>query len=109
MAAEADGGAPAERPAKTKGELYESIAFTFCRCATLLLIFREFALPVTAALATVFYLVAHFHGQSDTRCVLKKPLLIAAFWGVICIAWIAGSRAMTSSNVPGRYFLAETW
>lgn len=68
---------------KTKAETYEGIAFTFCKAALLILILGKFALPVVAGAATVFYLLAFRHGQKESRCVLKFPLLIAAVWGIV--------------------------
>jgi hypothetical protein len=77
-----------DAPPKTKGQMYEGIAFNFCKAATILLItlpFQKFALPLVAGAAAIFYLLAHFHGQRETRCILKMPLLIAVFWGSISI------------------------
>lgn len=78
----------AARPEKSRGEAYEGIAFTFCKAATVLLLLRlvlrpEFHLPAVAGAATLFYLLAYYHGQRSSRCVLRKPLLIAGFWGFI--------------------------
>lgn len=73
-------------PARTKGEIYEGIAFTFCRAATIILITQKFALPVSAGLAALFYVLAMAHGKKDTRCILRVPLLIAVFWGAISLA-----------------------
>jgi len=70
---------------KTKGEVYEGIAFTFCKAATIILLTQKFALPVAAGAAAIFYLLADRYGQKETRCILKIPLLIAAFWGAICL------------------------
>ena len=73
---------------KTKGEVYEGIAFNFCKAATILLLtlpLQKFALPAVAGAAAIFYLLAHLHGQHDTRCILRIPLLIAVFWGTICL------------------------
>jgi hypothetical protein len=64
---------------------YESIAFTFCRAATIILIAQKFALPVAAGAAAIFYLLADRHGAKETRCFLRYPLLIAAFWGTVCL------------------------
>lgn len=72
-------------PVKTKGEIYEGIAFTFCKAATIILLTQKFALPVAAGAAAVFYILAHLNGKTDTRCILKMPLLIAAFWGTISL------------------------
>ena len=72
-------------PSKTKGEIYEGIAFTFCKAATIILLTQRFALPVAAGSAAVFYVLADRHGKKDTRCILKKPWLIAGFWGTVCV------------------------
>jgi len=75
-------------PVLSKGESYEKIAFNFCKAATIILFTGKFALPIAAGAATVFYLLAHFNGKTDSRCILQKPLLIATFWGTICLAWL---------------------
>ncbi len=72
-----------EQP-RTRGEVYEGMAFTFCKAATIILLTQKFALPVAAGAAAVFYVLADRHGKKDTRCILRLPLLIAAFWGVVC-------------------------
>jgi len=74
------------RPAKTRGEVLESTAFTLCKAATLIALTGRWALVVAAGGATVFYLLADYHGKKDTRCLLMKPKLIAAFWGGIALA-----------------------
>jgi hypothetical protein len=71
--------------AKTLGEVYEGIAFTFCKAATIILLTGRFALPVAAGAAAIFFVLAFRAGKNDTRCILKKPLLIAAFWGSISL------------------------
>ena len=73
---------------KTRGEVWEGVAFSWCKAATLVLVIsalrlQRFALPILAGGTAVFYLVAHFAGQKTSRCILKKPLIIAAFWGAI--------------------------
>ncbi len=75
-------------PQKTKGEAFESLAFTFCKVATLALLLGPFVLPVAAALAAVFFLLAHFQGQKETRCIARKPLWIGLFWGGVTILWV---------------------
>lgn len=72
-----------------KGEHYEKVAFNFCKAATIILLTGRFALPVAAGAATVFYLLAHFNGKTNSRCILQKPWLIATFWGMILVAWVA--------------------
>src|ERR1700722_4627581 len=73
--------------AKTAGERYEGIAFTFCKVATVALIAQRFTLPVAAILSAVFYVLAYVKGKPDTRCWLRMPLLIAGFWA--CVAAIS--------------------
>lgn len=75
---------PQPRP-RTPGERYEALAFTFCKTATLVLLTQKFALPVSAGLAAMFYILAQVNGKQDTRCILKHPVLIAAFWGSIAV------------------------
>jgi type IV secretory pathway VirB3-like protein len=75
----------AARPARSRGEAYEGIAFTFCKAATVILVCQKLALPIAAGLAALFYLLAYAHGKRDTRCWLRKPLLIAAFWGGVAV------------------------
>lgn len=70
---------------KGRGAIFEGIAFQFCKIATVALLAGRFALPVAAGLCAVFYVLAWFNGKRDTRCVLKYPLLIAAFWGVVAV------------------------
>lgn len=73
----------------TNGEKLEKIAFQFCKIATVALLCGRFTLPVAATLASGLYLAAHFQGKHDTRCILRYPLLIAGFWGVVAVAaWI---------------------
>ena len=71
---------------KTRGQKLEGVAFQFCKVATVALILGRWTLPVAAALAAVFYVWAWSAGKRDTRCVLRYPLFIAAFWGVVSVA-----------------------
>jgi len=68
----------------TQGEKYESIAFTFCKVATVALLAQKFTLPVAAGLSAIFYLAAYVKGKHDTRCWLRWPLLIAGLWAWVC-------------------------
>ena len=68
-----------------RGEVYERLAFTFCKAATIILLTQRFALPVASGAAAIFYVLADRHGKRDTRCILRVPLLIAAFWGAVCL------------------------
>lgn len=71
---------------RSKAERYEGTAFTFCKAATIILLTQKFALPVAAGAAAIFYVLAYRHGARESRCILKWPLLIAAFWGTIAAA-----------------------
>ena len=73
----------------TSGEKLEKIAFQFCKIATVAFLCGRFTLPVAATLASGLYLAAHIQGKHDTKCILRYPLLIAGFWGVVAVgAWI---------------------
>ena len=73
----------------TVGERYEKVAFQFCKIATVALICGRFTLPVAATLTTALYITAFVQGKRDTLCILRYPLLIAAFWGFVpIVAWI---------------------
>ena len=71
---------------KTRGEVVEGVAFQFCKVATVALILGRFTLPVASALAAILYVWAFFAGKSDTRCILRYPLVIACFWGTVSVA-----------------------
>lgn len=77
----------AQPAGKSKGEIYEGVAFQFCKVATVALIAGRFALPVAAIACAIFYILALFSGKRDTRCVLRYPALIAAFWILVAIGW----------------------
>ena len=67
----------------------EGIAFTFCKAGTIMLLalpLRKFALPSVAGLTATLFIIAAVLGQKESRCVLRKPLIIAAFWGAVCAA-----------------------
>ncbi len=70
---------------KTKGEVYEGIAFQFCKIATVTLIAGRFALPVAAGACAIFYALALKKGKKDTRCVLKYPWVLIVLWGTVSI------------------------
>ena len=77
---------PTLNAGKTPAEKLEGIAFTFCKVATVCLIAGRFALPVAAGLAAIFYIAAFVKGKSDTRCILRFPLLIAGLWACVAVA-----------------------
>jgi len=79
---------PAIEPVKTPAEKWEGVAFSWCKAATLTLVIsalhlQKFALPILAGGTAAFYIVAHFAGAKTSRCILQKPLIIAAFWGAV--------------------------
>jgi 4-hydroxybenzoate polyprenyltransferase len=74
-------------PNKTKGERLEGAAFSFCKAATVALVFQQFALPAAAILTAIFFMLAYFSGKKDTRCVLHYPLAISVFWLVVAVVW----------------------
>ena len=84
------------RPSPTRGEAWERVAFTFCRAGTIvlfaqLLVGSRYILPFVALSTALLYGVAVFFGKRDTRCILRVPWVVIAFWGVIGLAavWLA--------------------
>lgn len=79
----------ARREREDRGASYEKLAFNFCKAATIMLLtwpLGRFALPFVAGVAAVFFALAHFYGQKETRCILQKPLVVAAFWSFVCVS-----------------------
>ena len=70
---------------KTQGEKFESLAFTFCKAATIILLTQKFALPVASGAAAMFYALAFVSGKTDTKCWFLFPPAIAGFWSIVCI------------------------
>lgn len=67
-------------------EKWERAAFGWCKVATMLLLtapLGRFALPVVAFVTSGLFVTAYVKGARESRCILKKPLYIAAFWGVV--------------------------
>ncbi len=80
---------PNLQPPSPRAAALEGIAFTFCKAATIMLItwpLRRYALPLVAGVTAVLFIAALVSGQRESRCVLRKPLWIAAFWASICAA-----------------------
>jgi hypothetical protein len=65
-----------------QGRRYEGYAFTFCKAAFLVLIFRQYSLLALSGLATVFYLLAAARGVKQWHCWVKPPW-VTLFWGMI--------------------------
>jgi len=91
---------------KTKGEIYEGIAFQFCKVATVALIAGRFVLPVASGLCAAFYVAAYVKGKKDTRCVLRYPLLLTALWG--SVSAISLYFILQPSALAGLWRLAPT-
>src|SRR5215212_5654289 len=83
----------------TRAEKYERLAFTFCKMGTIgllawLLTPSIFVLLV-AVVAVALYGRALTLGLTRSRCFLRKPALIVAFWAVVAVAdagWLVWSH-----------------
>jgi len=73
--------------ARSRGKKLEGIAFSFCKAATVALVFQKFALPAAALLSAIFFLLAFSAGEKETRCALRYPLIIALFWLLVTGVW----------------------
>ncbi len=83
---------PASYPRRqlSKPEKYERLAFTFCRLGTTGLIAWALGPPlfvlIVAVAAIVLYARAITLGVHWTKCLLRRPTLIIAFWAVVAAA-----------------------
>jgi hypothetical protein len=79
-----------DRPILTGAEKYERLAFTFCKMGTIGLLAWLLTPPifvlVVAAIAVLLYGRALTLGLIRSRCFLRKPLLIIAFWSAVLVA-----------------------
>lgn len=79
-----------QRPILTPAEKYERLAFTFCKLGTAGLIAWALTPPifvlVVAVIAIALYGRALALGLVRSRCFLRKPLLIIAFWTFVAAA-----------------------
>ena len=91
------------RPPLTRPEKYERLAFTFCRLGTTGLMAWALGPPlfvlIVAVAAIALYLKSISLGVSWTKCLLRKPSLVVAFWGVIAAAdafwlFVLGGRSL---------------
>lgn len=83
--------------------MLEGIAFQFCKIATVSLLAGRYTLPVASGLCAAFYLWTFAAGQHTTRCILRYPLLLTLFWGLVC----AGSiTLMVNPNLLPHFFSA---
>jgi hypothetical protein len=83
----------------SRAEKYERVAFTFCKLGTAGLLCWLLTPPIfvllAAAITVALYLRAFGLGLTRSRCVLRRPLLIAGFWAVVLAvdaAWLLGVR-----------------
>lgn len=98
---------PADRPPSptsiiaslTRAEKYERLAFTFCKLGTTGLLAWLLTPPIfvllVAAVAVALYGRALTLGLTRSRCFLRKPALIIAFWAVVAVAdagWLVWSH-----------------
>jgi len=91
------------RPPLTRPQKYEKLAFTFCRLGTTGLIVWVLGPPlfvlIVAVVAIGLYLKSISLGVSWTKCLLRKPSLVVAFWAVVAAAdayWLVvlGGRSL---------------
>jgi hypothetical protein len=82
-----------QRPVLAPAEKYERLAFTFCKLGTAGLIAWALTPPifvlVVAVVAVSLYGRALTLGLVRSRCFLRKPLLIIAFWTFVAAADVA--------------------
>ncbi len=64
-------------------DAWESLAFQFCKIATFALVFQKYTFFAATVLAALTYWYVFLRGVKTTRCVLKKPLIVAIFWTLI--------------------------
>jgi hypothetical protein len=76
------------RQQRSKGDMYEGVAFTFCKAATLALLFQllagsKYILPAVALGTALLYVLTVLNGRYTTRCILGPPWVIITFWSVV--------------------------
>lgn len=99
-------GAPATADASSiaglsSAEKYERLAFTFCKMGTVGLLAWLLTPPIfvliVATVAVALYGRALMLGLTRSKCFLRKPALIIAFWGVVGVAdagWLIWTRVL---------------
>jgi hypothetical protein len=78
---------PSSPPTPGNGRQLEGIAFTFCKCAFVALLFQKYTLLAASGLAVLFYLLAVRAGVRQWRCWLKPPWVVL-FWAAVFIGQI---------------------
>jgi len=78
------------RPPLTRSQKYEKLAFTWCRLGTTGLIAWALGPPqfvlIVALVAIGLYVKSITLGVTWTKCLLRKPSLVVAFWAVVAAA-----------------------
>jgi hypothetical protein len=85
----------------SRAEKYERLGFTFCKLGTAGLLGWLLTPPIfvlaVALIAIALYVRALTLGLTRSRCFLRKPALIIAFWAVIVVAdigWLLWSHSV---------------
>lgn len=80
----------AQRPALTRAQKYERLAFTFCKMGTVGLAAWLLTPPIFVLLvalgAIYLYGRALALGIQRSQCVLRRPLRIMSFWAAVAAA-----------------------
>ena len=80
----------ASRPALTRAQKYDRLAFTFCKMGTVGLIAWLVTPPifvlVVAVAAVGLYGKAVALGITRSQCILRRPMLIMGFWAAVAAA-----------------------
>lgn len=78
------------RPPLTRAEKWEKTAFTFCKMGTTGLIAWALTPPIFVLVVSVvaigLYARSITLGVSWSRCLLRRPTLIIAFWAAVAVA-----------------------
>ena len=85
----------------SSAEKYERLAFTFCKMGTVGLLAWLLTPPIfvliVATIAVALYGRALTLGLTRSKCFLRKPALIIAFWAVVGVAdagWLLWTRVL---------------
>ena len=85
----------------SSAEKYERLAFTFCKMGTVGLLAWLLTPPIfvliVATIAVALYGRALALGLTRSKCFLRKPALIIAFWAVVGAAdagWLIWTRVL---------------
>lgn len=81
-------------PCKSRGDIYEGIAFTFCKAATAslfitLLLSQRFVVPALLLLTVTYYALTWYNGRKVSRCLMRFPWLIISVYGTLGLLSLA--------------------